>query len=165
MHHTVAMKRKRHQVEDAFHNNNNNNESKKLRVAPVEEVCLDQTDVTEADTSLEEEKKEEFVLTREIADSAILSDIAGNKWRIGAPIGKGSFGEIFLASNDINRPVDIKTAHFVTKIEPHSNGPLFVEIHCLLNVNKRSQGENYAHRSSSLQMTNKIFFFCRIRRG
>jgi hypothetical protein len=144
------MKRKRNQIEEGFHNNNNiNHESKKLRVsAPVPDLALDVSEINEADTSLEEDKKEEFILTREIADSVVLSDIAGSKWRIGAPIGKGSFGEIFLASNDINRPVNVKTAHYVTKIEPHSNGPLFVEIHCLLNVNKQSQGEKSAHITS-----------------
>lgn len=50
--------------------------------------------------------------------------------------GKGSFGEIFLASDDIHRPVTDRNAKYVVKIEPHSNGPLFVEIHCLLNAGK-----------------------------
>lgn len=123
------MKRKRH--EESYTPSHNNN--KKLRITEHEN-SLNSYD--EIDLGSTEERKEEFVLTREIADNAVLSDIAGNKWRLGAPIGKGSFGEIFLASNNIARPVDVKTAHFVTKIEPHSNGPLFVEIHCLLNVNK-----------------------------
>lgn len=57
-------------------------------------------------------------------------------------MGKGSFGEIFLASDQINQPVDCNTAKYVAKIEPHSNGPLFVEIHCLLNVTKRN-GKNF----------------------
>lgn len=127
------MKRKRNQAEENYCSYNNINVGKKFRLAENENISDDNN---EADTSMEE-KKEEFVLTREIADSAILSDIAGNKWRIGAPVGKGSFGEIFLASSDIARRVDVKNAQFVTKIEPHSNGPLFVEIHCLLNVNKR----------------------------
>lgn len=130
------MKRKRNQIEEN-HNNNNNNDGKKLRFA-AEENELDAYDG--ANTS-SEEKREEFVLTREVADNAILSDITGKKWRIGAPIGKGSFGEIFLASDETNRSVDVRTAHFVTKIEPHSNGPLFVEIHCLLNVNKPNDGK------------------------
>lgn len=52
--------------------------------------------------------------------------------------GKGSFGEIFLASKDTRRAVTPENAKFVAKIEPHSNGPLFVEIHCLLNTGKRT---------------------------
>lgn len=54
--------------------------------------------------------------------------------------GKGSFGEIFLASDVTGRPVHSDTAKYVVKIEPHSNGPLFVEIHCLLNVGKSVDG-------------------------
>lgn len=50
--------------------------------------------------------------------------------------GKGSFGEIFLASNDISTAVTPKNSNYVVKIEPHSSGPLFVEIHCLLNTGK-----------------------------
>lgn len=52
--------------------------------------------------------------------------------------GKGSFGEIFLASDDISRAVTDRNAKYVVKIEPHSNGPLFVEIHCLMNAAKVS---------------------------
>ena len=73
-------------------------------------------------------------------DDLIHPIISGNKWRIGSPIGAGSFGGIYLASNDITKPVDFHNANYVTKIEPHSNGPLFVEIHCLLNVNKGNKG-------------------------
>lgn len=51
-------------------------------------------------------------------------------------IGKGSFGEIFLASDDISKPVTSENAKFVVKIEPHKSGPLFVEIHCLIKAGK-----------------------------
>ncbi|XP_063708494.1 uncharacterized protein LOC134837103 isoform X2 [Culicoides brevitarsis] len=78
----------------------------------------------------------EFELTRELVDNTILTDLTQKQWRIGKPIGKGSFGEIFLASDDTSRPVTTETAKYVAKIEPHSNGPLFVEIHCLLSTAK-----------------------------
>lgn len=52
--------------------------------------------------------------------------------------GKGNFGEIFLASDNISIPVTNENAKFVVKIEPHSNGPLFVEIHCLMNTAKKN---------------------------
>lgn len=87
---------------------------------------------------LDDSIKEEFVLTKEIAHDQVLTDISGNYWRIGKPVGKGSFGEIFLAAEEVNKPVDRNKATYVAKIEPHSNGPLFVEIHCLLNVSKRN---------------------------
>lgn len=131
------MKRKRKQCND---DTNGNCNEKKLRIDDVAGDCEnDGEDITEFDTSIS--KKEEFVLTREIAHNAILCDISGKQWRIGAPIGKGSFGEIYLASDNVAKPVEINNAPYVTKIEPHSNGPLFVEIHCLLNVNKQQQQE------------------------
>ncbi|XP_070496005.1 uncharacterized protein bsd [Chironomus tepperi] len=129
------MKRKRIQNEES---NNNSNSDKKVRVS--DEGNESKSDHAELDNSIIERK--EFVLTREVADNSILCDITGSQWRIGAPVGAGSFGEIYLASNDISKPVDRYNANFVTKIEPHSNGPLFVEIHCLLNVNKEDALEN-----------------------
>ncbi|XP_050079999.1 uncharacterized protein LOC126567760 [Anopheles maculipalpis] len=81
----------------------------------------------------------EFELSKEFVDGTLLMDLTLKQWRIGKPIGKGSFGEIFLASDDINTPVTSENAKYVVKIEPHSNGPLFVEIHCLLNTAKRTE--------------------------
>uniref|UniRef100_A0A182P5C4 non-specific serine/threonine protein kinase n=1 Tax=Anopheles epiroticus TaxID=199890 RepID=A0A182P5C4_9DIPT len=80
----------------------------------------------------------EFTLSKEFVDGTKLMDLTLKQWRIGKPIGKGSFGEIFLASDDIDTPVTSENAKYVVKIEPHSNGPLFVEIHCLLNTAKRT---------------------------
>lgn len=51
-------------------------------------------------------------------------------------VGKGSFGEIFLASDDTLHPVTSANAKYVAKIEPHKSGPLFVEIHCLMKAGK-----------------------------
>lgn len=79
-----------------------------------------------------------FQLTREFVDGTVLTDLSLKDWRIGKPIGKGSFGEIFLASDNITKPVTSDNAKYVVKIEPHSNGPLFVEIHALLNTAKRT---------------------------
>ncbi|KAL7035401.1 hypothetical protein ACKWTF_008346 [Chironomus riparius] len=140
------MKRKRIQNEES-NNNNNSNTDKKVRVS--EEVNESNSDHNELDNSIIERK--EFVLTREVADNSILCDIAGNQWRIGAPVGAGSFGEIYLASNDISKPADKNNANFVTKIEPHSNGPLFVEIHCLLNVNKDDALENGEEENEEIE--------------
>uniref|UniRef100_A0A182T294 non-specific serine/threonine protein kinase n=1 Tax=Anopheles maculatus TaxID=74869 RepID=A0A182T294_9DIPT len=81
----------------------------------------------------------EFTLSKEFVDGTLLMDLTLKQWRIGKPIGKGSFGEIFLASDDIDTPVTSENAKYVVKIEPHSNGPLFVEIHCLLNTAKRTE--------------------------
>ncbi|XP_053620771.1 uncharacterized protein LOC128681147 [Plodia interpunctella] len=62
----------------------------------------------------------------------IFTDVQQKKWRIGKPIGRGSFGRIYLASDDTDAEVTKVNARYVVKIEPHSNGPLFVEVHCLI---------------------------------
>lgn len=45
----------------------------------------------------------------------------------------GGFGEIYLASNDTEGPVG-SGADYVIKVEPHSNGPLFAEMHCYMRL-------------------------------
>jgi hypothetical protein len=90
------MKRKRNQTEDV---NQNSNDEKKFK--PQSKNVAEQIDDHDLDISLES-KKEEFVLTREIAEHEILSDISGKKWRIGVPVGKGSFGmfvSLFIPSS------------------------------------------------------------------
>lgn len=62
----------------------------------------------------------------------VFSDVQNKKWRIGKPIGRGSFGRIYLASDDTEKEVTKLNARYVVKIEPHTNGPLFVEVHCLI---------------------------------
>lgn len=114
------MKRKR--LEDDGNNNSHND--KRSRISQVLDIS-------------EPEVKDEFILTSDIVLSSVLHDIANNCWKVGKPIGKGSFGEIFLATDNVSRPVG-DDASYVAKIEPHHNGPLFVEIHCLLNVNKQN---------------------------
>ncbi|XP_015518209.1 serine/threonine-protein kinase VRK1 [Neodiprion lecontei] len=57
----------------------------------------------------------------------ILTDVTQRQWRLGQPIGYGGFGDIYLASNVVNR-VAGHDARYVIKVEPHNNGPLFVEM-------------------------------------
>ncbi|XP_041985852.1 uncharacterized protein LOC121738082 [Aricia agestis] len=64
----------------------------------------------------------------------IFTDVSQKKWRLGKPIGRGSFGRIYLASDEIDKEVTKCNARYVVKIEPHSNGPLFVEVHCLIRT-------------------------------
>uniref|UniRef100_A0A2A4J005 non-specific serine/threonine protein kinase n=1 Tax=Heliothis virescens TaxID=7102 RepID=A0A2A4J005_HELVI len=69
----------------------------------------------------------------------VFTDVLQKKWRIGKPIGRGSFGRIYLASDDVDTEVSKQNARYVVKIEPHTNGPLFVEIHCLIRTAQSSQ--------------------------
>ncbi|XP_064544062.1 trichohyalin [Drosophila montana] len=83
-----------------------------------------------------------YTLRPSVVNGTILRDVLSKAWRLGRPIGKGNFGEIFLASDDTVCPVSSESAKYVVKIEPHSNGPLFVEIHCLINTNQTPQITN-----------------------
>ncbi|XP_049266965.1 serine/threonine-protein kinase VRK1 isoform X1 [Rhipicephalus sanguineus] len=68
----------------------------------------------------------------------VLTDLFRKQWRLGKAVGLGGFGEIYLASDEVSKPVDANAA-YVIKIEPHSNGPLFTEINFYLRVGKAEQ--------------------------
>ncbi|KAF5304893.1 hypothetical protein FQR65_LT00777 [Abscondita terminalis] len=70
----------------------------------------------------------------------ILEDIAKKKWKLGPSIGKGGFGEIYSAQE---YPTTSKTYPYVIKIEPHANGPLFVEMHFYMRNAKREFIEEF----------------------
>lgn len=72
----------------------------------------------------------------------ILTDLSTKRWRLGKAVGLGGFGEIYLASDEVSKPVEANAA-FVIKIEPHSNGPLFTEINFYLRVGKAEQIERW----------------------
>ncbi|XP_048481436.1 uncharacterized protein LOC125489492 [Plutella xylostella] len=73
-----------------------------------------------------------------IATGEVIHDtLMKKKWRIGPSIGVGGFGEIYLACQHENSPKKGSDYPFVIKIEPHENGPLFVEKHFYVrNANK-----------------------------
>ncbi|XP_065307043.1 serine/threonine-protein kinase VRK1-like isoform X2 [Dermacentor albipictus] len=72
----------------------------------------------------------------------VLTDLSRKQWRLGKAVGLGGFGEIYLASDEVSKPVDAN-ALYVIKIEPHSNGPLFTEINFYLRVGKAEQIEQW----------------------
>ncbi|KAF2365167.1 Protein kinase domain [Trinorchestia longiramus] len=76
-----------------------------------------------------------FKLPDPIPEGQVITDMAKNVWVLGRSIGQGGFGEIYLASDDSTRPVN-DTDKFVVKVEPHSNGPLFTEMHCYMRIAK-----------------------------
>ncbi|XP_077998410.1 serine/threonine-protein kinase VRK1-like [Glandiceps talaboti] len=67
-------------------------------------------------------------LPEHFPEGTVLTDIQKRQWQLGKSIGCGGFGEIYLAQNDTSKPVG-SNAENVVKIEPHANGPLFVELH------------------------------------
>ena len=53
------------------------------------------------------------------------------RWRLGRSIGCGGFGEIYAATRD-----SATDATHAVKVEPHSSGPLFSEMHCYHRVGR-----------------------------
>ncbi|XP_014467699.1 PREDICTED: serine/threonine-protein kinase VRK1-like [Dinoponera quadriceps] len=81
-------------------------------------------------------------LPAQLPAGEILIDITQNKWKLGNTIGYGGFGDIYLASNDITSPVG-EDAKYVVKIEPHNNGPLFVEMNFYIRAARRHMIESW----------------------
>ncbi|XP_060070609.1 serine/threonine-protein kinase VRK1-like [Ylistrum balloti] len=75
------------------------------------------------------------------APGTILRDLRKKEWQLGKEIGQGGFGLIYLA-NEIGCPVEAN-APYVVKIEPHSNGPLFCELHYYQRVAKADMIESW----------------------
>ncbi|XP_071832764.1 serine/threonine-protein kinase VRK1-like [Apostichopus japonicus] len=57
-----------------------------------------------------------------------LTDFQKKKWALGPSVGKGGFGEIYLAS-EVKEGKPQENPSHVIKIEPRGNGPLFCELH------------------------------------
>ncbi|XP_074532446.1 serine/threonine-protein kinase VRK2 isoform X2 [Halichoeres trimaculatus] len=66
-------------------------------------------------------------LPKPLPEGFILTDSEKKKWRLGKILGQGGFGLIYLASQDVSRPVAADT-DFVIKVEYQENGPLFSEL-------------------------------------
>lgn len=76
---------------------------------------------------------------------AILTDIHQKQWKLGPSVGAGAFGEIYLVSDVLTESVKADAA-YVAKIEPHDNGPLFVEMNCYLRAARLEQGKKIVFR-------------------
>ncbi|KAK0131702.1 Serine/threonine-protein kinase VRK1 [Merluccius polli] len=66
-------------------------------------------------------------LAEEFPPGEVLTDNAKKSWKLGAPIGQGGFGLIYLA-NETSAQVVGADARYVIKVEPSENGPLFSEL-------------------------------------
>ncbi|KAF2883493.1 hypothetical protein ILUMI_22666 [Ignelater luminosus] len=84
--------------------------------------------------------------TVNVTSGMILTDILGEKWRLGKSVGKGGFGMIYLASDNINQDVDSE-AQYVAKVEAHKSGPLFVERNCYLLIAKPEMIEEWKNKN------------------
>lgn len=68
----------------------------------------------------------------------LLTDFERKKWVLGCSIGKGGFGEIYLAAPEVSR-ASLTDSTYVIKIEPHENGPLFTELSFYRRIAKADQ--------------------------
>ncbi|XP_035899832.1 serine/threonine-protein kinase VRK1 [Anopheles stephensi] len=74
----------------------------------------------------------------------ILTDAFNVPWKVGPSIGSGGFGEIYCAYCFTHAaPKTVADYPNVVKIEPHENGPLFVETHFYRKICKVDDIERY----------------------
>ncbi|XP_073986683.1 serine/threonine-protein kinase VRK1-like isoform X2 [Rhodnius prolixus] len=101
-----------------------------------------------------------------IKEGEILCDVTKRKWRLGKSIGMGAFGDIYLASDDISRHVG-PDARYVIKMEPHSSGPLFVEMNFYLRVAQEDRIAEWKsiRRLANLGMPHMYSFGSHVHRG
>ena len=72
----------------------------------------------------------------------VLTDTIKQQWVLGKPIGVGGFGELYMAA--FRSPNgDLGPEKFVVKVEPHSNGPLFVEVHFYLRGTHKEEMDKF----------------------
>ena len=91
------------------------------------------------------------MLGNPIIDSAI--QISLSIFKRSSFLGVGGFGEIYLCSEDLKHSVG-EDAPLAVKIEPHENGPLFVEMNFYIRSAKPEMVENFRkeNRIGSLGM-------------
>ncbi|XP_018562059.1 serine/threonine-protein kinase VRK1 isoform X2 [Anoplophora glabripennis] len=81
-----------------------------------------------------------YKLAERLPKGEILEDIGRKKWKLGSPIGQGGFGEIYAAQEEGSTGSNYP---YVVKIEPHANGPLFVEMHFYMRNAKPTDIEEF----------------------
>ncbi|PSN32502.1 Nucleosomal histone kinase 1 [Blattella germanica] len=84
-----------------------------------------------------------YKLPDPIRNGEILKDGMKKEWQIGPSIGIGGFGEIYSASDITDSPKKKASFPYAVKIEPHGNGPLFVEMHFYIKVAKPIEIESW----------------------
>ncbi|KAG8235459.1 hypothetical protein J437_LFUL014089 [Ladona fulva] len=91
------------------------------------------------------------VLAKPIPKGEHITDLKKSKWIIGSPIGQGGFGVIYSGFSESENTKKCEPP-YVIKIEPHGNGPLFVEMHFYMKVGKKDDIEEWKkkHKVSHL---------------
>ena len=79
-----------------------------------------------------------FEMAEPFSNGTILTDLCHQTWSIGNTIGQGGFGCIYEC-----RSTSSKSATYVVKVEPDSNGPLFCEMHFYLQLGKKTLQDTF----------------------
>ncbi|XP_053191341.1 serine/threonine-protein kinase VRK1 [Scomber japonicus] len=90
-------------------------------------------------------------LAEEFPPGEVLTDTGKKSWKLGAPVGQGGFGLIYLADVNSEKPVGAD-ARYVIKVEPSENGPLFSELKFYMRAAKADLIEGWmkSHKLKNL---------------
>ncbi len=91
-----------------------------------------------------------YTLPDPLPSGLVFTDIKKKQFRIGKSIGVGGFGEIYLASENVSRSV-ASDSQLAIKVEPHANGPLFVEMNFYIRCAKPEDVEKYKQSHPHLE--------------
>lgn len=98
--------------------------------------------LTEDTRELNRRSPNGFLLPDPLPRGEVLTDTIKQQWVLGKPIGVGGFGELYMAAFKSPNG-DLSPEKFVVKVEPHSNGPLFVEVHFYLRATKQDEMDKF----------------------
>jgi len=109
-------------------------EAKKLKKEdPVEKI---EVDVKTTEEEIKPRRSPNgYILPDPLPEGMVIKDLRKQKWKIGKSVGLGGFGEIYSAA--LLDDKSLSDEEYVVKVEPHSNGPLFVELHFYCRATKR----------------------------
>ncbi|XP_013069456.2 serine/threonine-protein kinase VRK1-like isoform X1 [Biomphalaria glabrata] len=82
-------------------------------------------------------------LPEQFPPGTVMQDVCKQEWCLGAVVGKGGFGLIYLASRKGGAGTKSEATDFVIKIEPKENGPLFCEMQFYQRVAKKECIETF----------------------
>uniref|UniRef100_A0A8C4FH94 non-specific serine/threonine protein kinase n=1 Tax=Dicentrarchus labrax TaxID=13489 RepID=A0A8C4FH94_DICLA len=90
-------------------------------------------------------------LAEEFPPGEVLTDTGKKAWKLGAPIGQGGFGLLYLADENSAKAVG-EDACYVIKVEPSDNGPLFSELKFYMRAAKPDLIQSWmkSHKLKSL---------------
>uniref|UniRef100_A0A336KMG4 non-specific serine/threonine protein kinase n=1 Tax=Culicoides sonorensis TaxID=179676 RepID=A0A336KMG4_CULSO len=99
-------------------------------------------------------KKNTYEMPKKVAQGTVLVDSSKVSWIVGTSVGKRAFGEIYYVSKVSDKVKTEENYEYHLKIEPHENGPLFVEMQFYRRNAKFEDIEAFKkfHKLSSLGM-------------